>query len=87
MSKQGSLDKYFVKRKRNDESDVSMKKHCAENENVIKQSNIIEGELSHGVDNNILSSDVCNQTVEKDPTASEIISIVLSSSIIIFLYV
>jgi hypothetical protein len=35
MSKQGSLDKYFVKRKQNNESDASTKRHCAENENVV----------------------------------------------------
>jgi hypothetical protein len=35
ISKQGSLDKYFVKRKQNNESDASTQRHCAENENVI----------------------------------------------------
>jgi hypothetical protein len=53
MSKQGSLDKYFVKRKQNNGDDGLTKRHCAENENLITQSNIIEGEINHGTDNNI----------------------------------
>jgi hypothetical protein len=35
MSKQGSLDKYFVKRKQNNGDDGLTKRYCAENENLI----------------------------------------------------
>ena len=46
MSKQNSLDKYFLKRKENNENDTFIKKHRTENVNDIIQSADIEKQPS-----------------------------------------
>jgi hypothetical protein len=60
MSKQNSLDKYFLKRKESNENDTSTKKRRVENENIIIQSNTVESQPDdsdiQSIDNNPITS-------------------------------
>ncbi|CAF4851674.1 unnamed protein product, partial [Rotaria socialis] len=47
MSKQNSLDQYFLKRKENNETNTLTKKNRVENENSVTQSNIIASQPDH----------------------------------------
>lgn len=57
MSKQNSLDKYFVKRKEVDNNDASTKKQCIESEIIITESNIIANQSNYSIIDNISTSD------------------------------
>jgi hypothetical protein len=53
MSKQYSLDKYFIKRKENNENNTLTKKRRVENENISTQSNTVSNQLDDSTVNNI----------------------------------
>lgn len=58
MSKQNSLNEYFVKRKENNENSTLTKKCRVENENIITQSNIVASQPDHSNINNTLTNDI-----------------------------
>ncbi|CAF3338289.1 unnamed protein product [Rotaria socialis] len=58
MSKQNSLDKYFVKRKENNETNKLAKRFCVENENIITPSNIVASQPDHSTVNKVPPSDI-----------------------------
>jgi len=55
VSKENSLDKYFVGKK---ENNILMKKRHMENENIITQSNTVASQLDHSTVNNTSTSDI-----------------------------
>jgi len=62
MSKQNSLDKYFLKRKENNETNTSAKKARVENENIIIQENIAPTETDHSIVNKSTTSNIDSST-------------------------
>ncbi|CAF4447407.1 unnamed protein product [Rotaria sp. Silwood2] len=66
MSKQNSLDKYFGKRKENNDVDKLANRSRIENENIITQSNIIAND-SYDLINNSTTTDI--QSIEDNSIA------------------
>ena len=73
MSKQSSLDKYFAKRKENDENASSTKKCRVEDENIITQSNTSAIQPEHLPVNHGSTSDI--QSVDNNSITSKMIII------------
>jgi hypothetical protein len=71
MSKQNSLDKYFVKRKENNEKNTLTKKRRLESKNIITQSNTIASQLDHSTVNNTSTSDI--QSIDNNSITSKTI--------------
>ena len=72
MSKQSSLDKYFAKRKENDENASSTKKCRVEDENIITQSNTSAIQPEHLPVNHGSTSDI--QSVDNYTITSKILT-------------
>jgi len=66
VSKQNSLDKYFVGKK---ENNILMKKRHMENENIITQSNTVASQLDHSTVNNTSTSDI--QSIDSNSITSK----------------
>ncbi|CAF1471254.1 unnamed protein product, partial [Rotaria magnacalcarata] len=58
MSKQNSLDQYFLKRKENNETNTLTKTNRVENENNVTQSNIIASQPDHLTANTTSVNDI-----------------------------
>ncbi len=72
MSKQNSLDKYFIKRKESNENNALTKKRRVEDENIITQSNTVASQPDHLAINNTSTSDI--QSIEKSSTTRYILT-------------
>ncbi|CAF2892323.1 unnamed protein product [Rotaria sp. Silwood2] len=77
MSKQNSLDKYFGKRKENNDVDKLANRSRIENENIITQSNIIAND-SYDLINNSTTTDI--QSIEDNSIAGNAAALLILDS-------